>query len=43
MPNTARKLFKPEFKFGLGGVPLGNEFAKRTDEDAQAKIGRAHV
>ena len=41
MPNTARKLFKPEFRFGLGGVPLGNEFAKHTDEDAQATLEAA--
>ena len=41
MPNIARKLFKPEFRFGLGGVPLGNEFAKHTDEDAQAALAAA--
>ena len=41
MPTIARKLFKPEFKFGLGGVPLGNEFAKHTDEDAQETLEAA--
>ena len=41
MPDIARKLFRPEFKFGLGGVPLGNEFAKHTDEDAQATLEAA--
>jgi D-threo-aldose 1-dehydrogenase len=30
----ANQLFKPEFQFGLGGVPLGNEFEVVTDEDA---------
>jgi D-threo-aldose 1-dehydrogenase len=28
--------YKPPFKFGLGGVPLGNEFAVVTDKDAHA-------
>jgi D-threo-aldose 1-dehydrogenase len=28
--------YKPPFKFGLGGVPLGNEFSIVTDEDANA-------
>ncbi len=28
--------YKPPFKFGLGGVPLGNEFAVVTDKDAYA-------
>src|SRR5258708_3336916 len=28
--------YKPLFKFGLGGVPLGNEFAVVTDKDAHA-------
>src|ERR1700712_2352884 len=41
MPNVAKKLFKPEFRFGLGGVPLGNEFAKHTDDDAQATLQAA--
>src|SRR3984885_811216 len=28
--------YKPPFTFGLGGVPLGNEFAVVTDKDANA-------
>ena len=36
MTNTgrAKQIFNPEFQFGLGGVPLGNEFEVVTDEDA---------
>ena len=30
----AKQIFKPEFEFRLGGVPLGNEFEVVTDEDA---------
>ena len=30
--------YKPPFKFGMGGVPLGNEFEVVTDEDAYATI-----
>ncbi len=41
MPNRAKQIFKPEFKFGMGGVPLGNEFAKHTDEEAQATLEAA--
>ena len=41
MPNRAKRLFKPEFRFGLGGVPLGNEFAKHTDADAQQTLEAA--
>ena len=41
MHNRARKIFKPEFRFGLGGVPLGNEFAKHTDKEAQATLETA--
>ncbi len=41
MPSRAQQIFRPEFKFGLGGVPLGNEFAKHTDEDAQATLEAA--
>ncbi|APR38364.1 L-fucose dehydrogenase [Paraburkholderia sp. SOS3] len=39
--NRARQIFRPEFRFGLGGVPLGNEFNKVTDDDAQATIEAA--
>ncbi len=41
MSTIAKKLFKPEFRFGLGGVPLGNEFAKHSDDDAQATLEAA--
>jgi D-threo-aldose 1-dehydrogenase len=33
--------YKPPFKFGIGGVPLGNEFAVVTDRDAYATIEAA--
>jgi D-threo-aldose 1-dehydrogenase len=33
--------FKLPFKFGLGGVPLGNEFAVVTDKDAYATLEAA--
>ncbi|MGF7179209.1 aldo/keto reductase [Tunturiibacter psychrotolerans] len=33
--------YKPPFRFGIGGVPLGNEFAVVTDEDAYATIEAA--
>jgi D-threo-aldose 1-dehydrogenase len=41
MPSRAQQIFTPEFKFGLGGVPLGNEFNKHTDEEAQATLEAA--
>jgi D-threo-aldose 1-dehydrogenase len=41
MATRAQQIFKPEFKFGLGGVPLGNEFAKHTDKEAQATLEAA--
>lgn len=31
----AKDIFKPEFRFGMGGVPLGNEFNKITDKEAE--------
>jgi D-threo-aldose 1-dehydrogenase len=34
----AKQIFKPEFKFGLGGVPFGNEFEVVTDEDAMKTL-----
>ncbi len=40
-PNRAQQIFKPEFKFGLGGVPLGNEFDKHTDKDAEGTLEAA--
>jgi len=33
--------YKPPFRFGIGGVPLGNEFAVVTDKDAYATIRTA--
>jgi D-threo-aldose 1-dehydrogenase len=33
--------FKPPYKFGMGGVPLGNEFSVVTDEDANAILEAA--
>jgi D-threo-aldose 1-dehydrogenase len=33
--------YKPPFKFGMGGVPLGNEFEVVTEEDAYATIEAA--
>lgn len=39
--NRAREIFKPEFKFGMGGVSLGNEFNKITDTEAQAALETA--
>src|ERR1700730_16883171 len=33
--------YKPPFKFAIGGVPLGNEFAVVTDKDAYAAIEAA--
>ena len=37
-PSRAQQIFMPEFHFGLGGVPLGNEFEVVTDEDAEATL-----
>jgi D-threo-aldose 1-dehydrogenase len=34
--NSTQRHYKPPFKFGMGGVPLGNEFSVVTDEDATA-------
>src|SRR6202048_1059690 len=33
--------YKPPLRFGIGGVPLGNEFAVVTDKDAYATIEAA--
>jgi D-threo-aldose 1-dehydrogenase len=38
MPNRAQQIFKPEFRFGLGGVPFGNEFEVVTDDDAMKTL-----
>jgi D-threo-aldose 1-dehydrogenase len=39
--NRATQIFKPEFRFGLGGVPLGNEFNTVLDDDAEATLEAA--
>lgn len=41
MSNRAQQIFKPEFKFGLGGVALGNEFNKHTDCEAHETLEAA--
>ena len=42
MNHRAQEIFsRPEFRFGLGGVPLGNEFAKHTDAEAQETLAAA--
>jgi D-threo-aldose 1-dehydrogenase len=39
--NGNQEHYKPPFRFGIGGVPLGNEFAVVTDKDAYATIEAA--
>src|SRR6201747_503783 len=39
--NGSNAHYKPLFKFGMGGVPLGNEFAVVTDKDAYAILDAA--
>jgi D-threo-aldose 1-dehydrogenase len=34
----AEQIFRPEFQFGLGGVPIGNEFEVVTDEDSMMTL-----
>src|ERR1700744_261603 len=41
MANRAQPIFKPEFRFGRGGVSLGNEFNKHSDQDADATLEAA--
>jgi D-threo-aldose 1-dehydrogenase len=41
MPNRAQKIFAPQFRFGMGGVPLGNEFNKISDKEAEAALEAA--
>ena len=41
MSNRGRQIYKPEFRFGLGGASLGNEFSKLTDKDAEATLESA--
>ena len=37
----AAQIFKPEFRLGMGGVPLGNEFNKISDKQAEATLEAA--
>jgi D-threo-aldose 1-dehydrogenase len=39
--NSNKGHYKPPFRFAMGGVPLGNEFAVVTDKDAYATIEAA--
>jgi D-threo-aldose 1-dehydrogenase len=39
--SRVRDIFKPEFKFGMGGVSLGNEFNKISDRQAEAALEAA--
>jgi len=41
MPNRAQQIYKQEFRFGLGGVSLGNEFNKHTDKEAEGTLEAA--
>jgi D-threo-aldose 1-dehydrogenase len=41
MPNRAQHIYRQEFRFGLGGVSLGNEFNKHTDKEAEGTLEAA--
>ena len=41
MTNRAEELFKPQFRFGMGGVSVGNEFNKHTDKEAEETLEAA--
>ena len=41
MFNRAHEIFKPQFRFGMGGVSVGNEFNKHTDREAQETLESA--
>lgn len=41
MPNRAQQIFEPRFRFGMGGVSLGNEFNKHTDKEAESTLTAA--
>jgi D-threo-aldose 1-dehydrogenase len=41
MPTRAQQIFKLQFRFGLGGVSLGNEFNKHTDKEAERMLEAA--
>jgi D-threo-aldose 1-dehydrogenase len=34
----AKQIVRPEFRYGQGGVPLGNEFGVVTDDDAMETL-----
>ena len=41
--NGSTRHYKPPFRFGMGRVPLGNEFAVITDKDAYATLEAARA
>src|ERR1700743_1872930 len=41
MPSRAKDLFQPQFRFGMGGVSVGNEFNKHTDKIAHGTLEAA--
>ncbi|MGY4368813.1 D-threo-aldose 1-dehydrogenase [Bradyrhizobium sp. LB1.3] len=41
MLDIAQGIFQPQFRFGLGGVSLGNEFNKHTDKEADDTLEAA--
>src|ERR1700760_2791036 len=41
MANRAQEIFKQQFRFGMGGVSLGNEFNKHTDREAEETLRSA--
>lgn len=41
MNNRVQDIFQPQFRFGVGGVPLGNEFSPVTDEGTQRMLEAA--
>ena len=41
--NGSTRHYKPPFRFGMGGVPLGNEFAVVTDKGAYATLEAARA
>lgn len=41
MANRAKQIFTSQFRFGLGGVPFGNEFEVVTDDDAMKTLEAA--
>lgn len=41
MSDRIEQLFGPQFRFGLGGVALGNEFNKHTDKESDATLEAA--